>query len=113
MARREIRRGRVPGRAGPLQGHHHPGNRGEELLAHPWCLRRCRRAGRRWRGLPRAHDRDPQRARPPQHRGQRPDDRHPKIMGGLEMREVSIQMVSLTNQLKLHAPEPNRKEDNA
>jgi len=29
------------------------------------------------------------------------------------MRKVSIQMVSITNQLTLPAPEPNRKEDNA
>ena len=29
------------------------------------------------------------------------------------MSKVSIQVVSLTNQLKLHAPEPNRKEDKA
>ena len=29
------------------------------------------------------------------------------------MSKVSIQVVSVTNQLKLQAPEPNRKEDNA
>ena len=29
------------------------------------------------------------------------------------MRKVSIQMVSITNQLTLPAPKPNRKEDNA
>ena len=29
------------------------------------------------------------------------------------MSKVSIQLVSLTNQLKLYAPEPTRKEDNA
>ena len=28
------------------------------------------------------------------------------------MRKVSIQLVSITNQLTLPAPEPNRKEDN-
>lgn len=29
------------------------------------------------------------------------------------MSKVSIQVVSLTNQLKLHTPEPIRKEDEA
>ena len=29
------------------------------------------------------------------------------------MRKLSIQAVSITNQLTLPAPEPNRKEDNA
>lgn len=29
------------------------------------------------------------------------------------MNKVSIQVVSVTNQLTLPAPEPNRKEDNA
>ena len=28
------------------------------------------------------------------------------------MRKLSIQLVSITNQLTLPAPEPNRKEDN-